>query len=95
VSVLLLERHLLDDTFRDEYERAVSDLLALMRVAGGFLWADAAESLQEPGTVSIASEWRTDADLDAFCAADAYREFVERNDLRLHEPPMVRRFGPR
>jgi hypothetical protein len=42
--------------------------------------------------VTLACEWRTAADLDAFCAGDEYRAFCGDNDVRVREAPSVRRY---
>lgn len=93
MSVLHLERHQVDPARRPAFDDAIKALLDAMRRAGGFLWADAAGSILEPEIVTVASEWRTGGDLDAFCDSDEYRSFCDDNDVRVREAPTIRRYA--
>lgn len=92
MTILLIERHQVDPAHRSAYETDLVDLLGAMRAAPGFLWCDASASLTDPESVTVMSEWRTPADLEAFVGTPGYKDFMESCDLWLRESPVTRRF---
>lgn len=92
MSVLWLERHQVDGSRRSEHDTALALLLDAMRAADGFLWADAAASIVDDEMTTVVSEWRTQADLEAFRAGEAYSAFARDVEVALREAPSLRRF---
>lgn len=92
MTVLAVERLLVDASRRAAFDRSADALLGAMRDSDGFLWADAAASSTEPELVLILSEWRTGEALDRFCEAPAYEAFRDVTDVCLREDVSVRRF---
>lgn len=92
MTVLYVERHFVDPVHRTFYESDLAGLLQSMREAPGFLWMDAGASLADAEAVTLASEWRTPEDLEAFLAGAGYASFSGTLDVRLREAPTRRRF---
>jgi quinol monooxygenase YgiN len=92
VTVLVFERHPVDARHTPEFERLVDEVLAKMRLHPGVLWADAARWIDvDPGYL-VASEWRTDADADAWTSSADADWFAEAAHPLLRGEVTRRRF---
>lgn len=80
MTVLVLERHPVDPRRAPEFEQLVDEVLVQMRSAAGALWADAARVLDADPSYVVASEWRTEADADAWTSSAPARWFVDAVD---------------
>jgi quinol monooxygenase YgiN len=95
LTVLLHSRFPVDGERIKEFEDRATRLLAAMRAAPGLLWADASRIVEGEPSYLIASEWRTDADADAFDAGNDVSAFVADLDVLLRGDPSYRRFTAR
>ena len=92
MTVFTFERYPVTPERIEEFERAVSGLLAGMRAAPGALWAEGLRALDGAGGYAVAAEWRTDADADAWAASDAAGAFADQADVLLGAEITRRRF---
>ena len=90
MTVLHVERHYPHPHTRSDFEREIGRLVEQMRPFA--LWVDVAASVVDADVVSVLSEWRTDADLDAFLAGSQYPHLSQGLDPHVRESPTVRRF---
>lgn len=81
MTVLAFERYPVDPSSTEAFEGLVNRLLRRAREAPGILWADAAKAFEDEPSYLVLSEWRTEADLDAWEATDDVGEL--RNDVEL------------
>lgn len=93
-TVLAFERHPVQPTRVDEFERLLDEILRDLRRQPGLLWADAAAAFDDRPSYVLLSEWRTGADLDAWEEGTAFREHTQRGDAYRREAPTRRRFTP-
>ena len=92
MTVLVFERHAVNADRREAYEEALAAHLETIRQAPGALWADAARAFDDEPSYIVLSEWRTEADADAFAVVRA--AFAEKVDVMLRGDTTLRRFGP-
>jgi quinol monooxygenase YgiN len=90
---LAFERYPVDPKSTDRFVAAVNEVLPAMRSASGALWADAMKAFDDDPSYLLLSEWRTDADLDAWESGAAARSFRDGIDVHLRGDPTRRRFG--
>ncbi|MGH2759994.1 MAG: antibiotic biosynthesis monooxygenase family protein [Actinomycetota bacterium] len=93
MTVLSFERYPVDPKQTERFETLVNELLAIMRTAPGALWADAGRAFDDEPSYLLLSEWRTDADLDAWLASDTPRGFGDAVDAALRGDITRRRFA--
>jgi quinol monooxygenase YgiN len=93
VTVLILERHPVDPRSAPEFDQLADEVLVQMRAAPGALWADAARSLDADPSYLVASEWRTEADADAWTSSPQALWFADAIDPLLRADVTRRRFS--
>ena len=92
MTVLAFERHPVDPAQTQAFEALVGALLDEMRRAPGNLWADAARAFDDDPSYLVTSEWRTEADAEAWQASGDAVGFAERSDPMLRGDVTRRRF---
>ncbi len=92
MTVLAFERHPVDPSHEEAFEDALRAFVDEIRAAPGALWADAARAFDDDPSYVVASEWRTEADADAWEASEAATAFRERTDALLRGDVTRRRF---
>ena len=92
MTVFTFERYPVAPDRMQDFERAVSGLLAGMRSAPGALWAEGLRALDGAGVYAVVAEWRTDADADAWASSDAAGAFAAQADVLLGAEITRRRF---
>ena len=93
MTVLLFERHPVDPHRAPEFEQLVDEVLVHLRAAAGSLWAEAARFLDADPSYVLASEWRTEADADAWTSSAHARWFVDAIDPLLRGDVTRRTFA--
>jgi quinol monooxygenase YgiN len=93
VTVLAYERHPVHPDHRDAYTALLGETAAAMRSAPGALWADVAETMDDPPSFVVLSEWRTPADADAWECGPDQASFKDRSEPWLREAAVRRRFS--
>jgi quinol monooxygenase YgiN len=92
LTVLQFERYPVDANRTDGFEALVQTLLTQVRAAPGVLWADASKAFDDEPSYLVLSEWRTEADLEAWEAGTEALAFLEQVDVHLRGEPTRRRF---
>ena len=92
MTVLAFDRYPVDPNRTEAFESLVDGLFGEMRAAPGSLWADAMKAFDDEPSYVLLSEWRTEADLDAWEAVAITRTFHEEVDIHLRGEPTRRRF---
>lgn len=92
MTVLHFERFPVDANRVDDFERLVGNTLELMRSAGGCLWADGAKALDDEPSYIVLSEWRCEADLEAWAVGAEAAAFLDDVDVLLRGDSTDRRF---
>ncbi len=93
--MLSVERHPVHPASVDAFEALVAELLGEMRGRPGCLWADAAKALDDDPSYLVVSEWRAEADLDAWETSKEASAYRDRGEELVREAPTRRRFaGP-
>jgi heme-degrading monooxygenase HmoA len=92
LTVLRFERYPVDAKRTEGFEALVGAFLDAMRAAPGLLWADATKAFDDDPSYVVLSEWRTDADLDAWESSGAATTFGDGVDVHLRDDPTSRRF---
>lgn len=92
MSVLQLERHPVQPASVDAFETRLRAILEDMRRAPGALWADAARAFDDDPSYVIASEWRTEADAEAWTNSAQARRFASFADPLVRGDVSRRRF---
>jgi quinol monooxygenase YgiN len=95
LTVLSFERYPVDPKQTGRFEALVEELLEKMRSAPGALWADCARAFDDEPSYLLLSEWRTDADLEAWQASDGPVRFGESADVALRGEVTRRSFASR
>lgn len=91
MTVLAFERYpVADDEAR--FREALDGLLEHMRESSGVLWADAGKAFDDEPSYIVLSEWRTEADLDAWEQTGDSRSFGDEIDVLLRGDVTRRRF---
>jgi len=93
LTVLAFERYPVDPNRTSEFEALVNDLLEHMRAAPGVLWADGMKAFDDEPSYVLLSEWRTDADLDAWGATETAGGFADDVDAALRGEVTRRRLS--
>ena len=91
MTVLAFERHPVDEGCVPAFEELLEALVSAAREAPGVLWADAFRAFDDAPSYVVMSEWRTEADLDAFEGAEAAASFDEEADPLRRADPTRRR----
>jgi heme-degrading monooxygenase HmoA len=91
-TVLSFERYPVHPASVAPFETTLDDVVGTMREAPGALWADAARARDDDPSYLLLSEWRTEADLQAWDDGRAFGEFTDRTDALVREAPTRRRF---
>ena len=94
-TVLAFERHPVAPDSAGAFGELVAAMLEAMRAAPGALWADAARASGDDPSWIVLSEWRTQADLDAWERTGVAAEFAQASDALLRADVTRRRFAPR
>lgn len=92
MTVLSFERYPVDPKRTDDFAALVGKLLDDIRKAPGVLWADATKAFDDEPSYIVLSEWRTDADFEAWEAAAPAKTFRDDVDIHLRDEPTRRRF---
>jgi quinol monooxygenase YgiN len=92
LTVLSFERFPVEPRQLEPFEAHVRRLLEAMREASGNLWADAARAFDDEPSYIVASEWRSEADVDAWDGCDAAAGFGEATYPLLRGEATHRRF---
>ncbi len=92
MTVLSFERYPVDPNQTERFEALVEELLTKMRSAPGALWADCARAFDDEPSYLLLSEWRTDADFEAWRAGDGPLRFAEAVDIALRGEATKRSF---
>lgn len=93
MSVLSLEQYSVAAGSRTDFEPLLAELLTVMRTQPGLLWADGGRTEDETAYVLL-SEWRSQADLDAWQKTPASRDWEQATDPLLTGDGTRRRFSP-
>lgn len=93
MTVLAFERYPIDPVRAEEFDRLADELLGAMRAAPGVLWADAARAFDDEPSRVLLSEWRTQADVDAWEGGREARSFAEASEVLLRGEVTRRRFS--
>lgn len=91
-TVLSVERHPVHPASVDAFETLLDEMLAEMRHRPGSLWADAARALDDDPSYLVVSEWRTQADLDAWETSGEASAYRDRGEALVRATPTRRRF---
>ena len=92
MTVLALDRYAVAPDSEKRFRELIDELLIRMRVAGGILWADAAKASDDEPSYVVLSEWRSDADLEAWETDDPAAVFRDGVDVLLRGEVVRRRF---
>lgn len=90
--MLLFDRYAIDSSGVDEFTTHLSALLDKMRAAPGCLWADGTRAMDDEPSFVVASEWRTEADAEAWLAFGPAAKFETDVDAHLRGDVTRRRF---
>jgi quinol monooxygenase YgiN len=93
LTVLLFERHPVDPSRSVDFERLVHDVLSRMRAAPGGLWADCARAFDDDPSFLLVSEWRSEADAEAWGASPDATGFERDSDAMRRADVTRRRFS--
>jgi quinol monooxygenase YgiN len=93
-TVLAFERHPVAPESADAFGNLLAVMLEAMRSAPGALWADCARATDDDPSWIVLSEWRTEADLDAWETGGGSKEFAQASDALLRGDVTRRRFSP-
>lgn len=93
MTLLLFDRYAIEPSGVDAFSGPLDEVLDAMRSAPGCLWADAARALDDDPSFIVASEWRTEADGDAWLSCQAADAFAASVDATLRTEVTRRRFA--